>query len=385
MLSAINQLNKQENYDKYKTGGEITAKVLDIIVNAAKVTTTIKTLCELGDVLLTKELNKVYTKAKLSFGKGIAMPTCISINNLVGWNGPDNAHIGNMYNKYPEQVIKEGDLVKIELGIHIDGFPSFICHTLVIENNNEASELNNKKQKLMKAVSEASKEIIKIMKPGRKNTDIVKIMEKYANKYECNLLYTDDIEKAVPGTVSYQISQNNMNGKNDDFIIDGLTKVVNEDIHSLIIHRMHIDHEYGMVESEFEENEVYAIDIAMSTGSGRIAYGDYKPYLFKKNNKTYTKLKLKSSRNIITRFNDKHFPITFKNIQDCANNKKMSTPAFVKAGLSECTKKNLIVPYDVYYEKSGEYIARSLFTVIVRKKPKLIAGRSLDDEIIKLK
>jgi methionine aminopeptidase len=41
-------------------------------------------------------------------------------------------------------------------------------------------------------------------------------------------------------------------------------------------------------------------------------------------------------------------------------------------GLVECMKHSLVEPYPVLYEKDGEYIARVVYTVIVRKKSMLI-------------
>lgn len=45
--------------------------------------------------------------------KGIAFPTCISVNNIVGHYSPL---------KSEDSILKKGDLAKISLGVHIDGF-----------------------------------------------------------------------------------------------------------------------------------------------------------------------------------------------------------------------------------------------------------------------
>jgi len=67
----------------------------------------------------------VYNK-KPTF-KGLAFPTTISVNEVAGHNSP-----------LPEDStsIREGDLVKIDLGLHIDGFPAFVGHTLVVKSDN---------------------------------------------------------------------------------------------------------------------------------------------------------------------------------------------------------------------------------------------------------
>lgn len=59
-------------------------------------------LCVMGDNWMLEELDKVFNKKQVF--KGIAFPTCISINEVCGYNSP-----------MPEEstAIKEGDLVKI--------------------------------------------------------------------------------------------------------------------------------------------------------------------------------------------------------------------------------------------------------------------------------
>lgn len=56
----------------------------------------------MGDNWMLEELDKVYNKKQIF--KGIAFPTCISVNEVCGYNSP-----------MPEDStpIKEGDLVKI--------------------------------------------------------------------------------------------------------------------------------------------------------------------------------------------------------------------------------------------------------------------------------
>lgn len=55
--------------------------------------------------------------------KGIAFPTCISVNNVVGHFSPLKSEDSNL---------KEGDVAKIDLGVHIDGFLGLVAHTVVV-------------------------------------------------------------------------------------------------------------------------------------------------------------------------------------------------------------------------------------------------------------
>ena len=69
---------------------------------------------------------RVYSKLKLEYGKGISFPTSISVNNMVGYYSPleDN------------DIIKKGDIVKVEMGCHIDGFPACVVYTVVVDKVN---------------------------------------------------------------------------------------------------------------------------------------------------------------------------------------------------------------------------------------------------------
>ena len=68
---------------------------------------SVRDLCERGDALLTESLNAVYTEKKddKPVPKGIAFPTCVSINNCVCHNSPLKSD--------KEQRIKGGDLIKL--------------------------------------------------------------------------------------------------------------------------------------------------------------------------------------------------------------------------------------------------------------------------------
>lgn len=55
---------------------------------------------------------------------GIAMPTCISINNCV-------CHFSPLRSDAPV-IIKDGQMVKIDLGAHIDGYIATAAHTVVV-------------------------------------------------------------------------------------------------------------------------------------------------------------------------------------------------------------------------------------------------------------
>ncbi len=55
--------------------------------------------------------------------KGIAFPLCISVNEVCGHFSPL---------KDESVKLQHGDMVKIDIGIHIDGFIAMGAHTYVV-------------------------------------------------------------------------------------------------------------------------------------------------------------------------------------------------------------------------------------------------------------
>jgi methionine aminopeptidase len=87
----------------------------------------ISTVCSQGDKFMEEELRKVYNNKKTKkMERGIAFPCCISVNNIMG-------HYSPMADE--SSAIKEGDIAKIDLGCHLDGFVAQAAHTVFVSSN----------------------------------------------------------------------------------------------------------------------------------------------------------------------------------------------------------------------------------------------------------
>lgn len=339
--------------DKYKQAGKITCYVLDQIIQKIAPEVDIYELCKYSDKLIVDETNKIYGKIK---HKGICFPTCISRNNIVGHYSPVEK----------DGIIKEGDLIKIELGVHIDGYPCQIAYTYLV-NNGDKLDRDDKRARVLKAVGDASKDILTVMKPGKTNKDVVNILNKYSTAYNCNLPLISELNdnNIVPGIMSYQTSRD---------IIDGFNEDEYQFVHRMILSRESENYGFTMRETEFEENEIYTIDVVMSSGDGHLSESQYEPTIFKRRTEKFAGLRLNASKDAIVQFGKSRFPI---NLRDHNN-------ARFKLGLKECLQKGIVDRYPVYREKDGEYTARVKFTVLIKKQPVLLTGRSIDDQIAKV-
>ncbi|XP_020235709.1 ERBB-3 BINDING PROTEIN 1 [Cajanus cajan] len=111
-------------------------------------------------------------------------------------------------------------------------------------------------------------------------------------------------------------------------------------------------------EAEFEENEVYAIDIVTSTGDGKPKLLDEKQTTIYKRavDKSYH-LKMKASRFIFSEISQK-FPIMPFSARALEEKR-------ARLGLVECVNHELLQPYPVLHEKPGDYVAHIKFTVLL--------------------
>jgi len=350
----ITQIN-DITIEKYKMASKILTKVLDYVVNNSKENNNIYDICKEGDKLIEEELSKVYKNNK---NKGTSFPTSITKNNKAGNYNPIEREI-------EENKLKEGDLIKIEMGVHIDGYPIQVVYSMIVGDKKIGKE--DKRNKVLRAVGEASQEILKVMKPNKTNKDVVKILEKYSEKYGCNLPTVNELDeyKIIPGIMSYQTSRNIIDGFNDD---------QSENIHRVILSKQSDNYSFSLRETEFEENEVYTIDVLMSSGTGKLTESKYMTTIYKRRIEDFCNLKLNSSKDTLNKFGKDRFPITTR---------EHNNPKF-KLGLKECMSKGLIDSYPVYQDNESEYIARVKFTVIIKNNPILLSGRSIDDQLAKL-
>lgn len=103
-------------------------KAIGLAVDGADVST----VCGTIDDFIAEELTKVFSNKKSKkLERGISFPCTMSINEIAGHFSPcaDDS-----------VALKNGDLVKIECGAHIDGFSSNAAHTIVVGGKSEGKQ-----------------------------------------------------------------------------------------------------------------------------------------------------------------------------------------------------------------------------------------------------
>ncbi|XP_057513211.1 ERBB-3 BINDING PROTEIN 1-like isoform X2 [Actinidia eriantha] len=258
----------------------------------------------------------MYKNVKKKIERGVAFPTCISVNNTV-------CHFSPLASD--ETVLEDGDMIKIDLGCHIDGFIAVVAHTHVLHGGS----VTGRQADVIAAANTAAEVALRLIRPGRKNKDVTDAIQKVATAYDC---------KIVEGVFSHQLKQ---------FVIDG-----NKVVLSVSNPDTRVD------DAEFEENEVYAIDIVTSTGDGKPRLLDEKQTTIYKRavDKNYH-LKMKASRFIFSEIGQKFpiMPFTARALEEKR----------ARLGLVECVHHDLLQPYPVLHEKPGDYVAHIKFTVLL--------------------
>ncbi|ANB11096.1 Map2p [Sugiyamaella lignohabitans] len=314
-------LSNSDVVTKYKTAGDISAKVLANIKALAVEGAKIIDLTTEGDRQLLEETSKIY-KGKKDIIKGIAFPTSVSPNNVV-------AHLSPLpTDKEAEITLKAGDVVKITLGAQVDGFASIVGDTVVVGGG----EVSGPVADAIAAAWYATEAAIRTIKPGNKNWDVTKIVDKVTSEYGV---------KALEGMLSNEQSRN---------VVDGKKRIILNPSES---QRREFE------TFTFEEGEVYGVDILVSTGDGKSRADETPTTVYKKADITY-QLKLRTSRATFSEVQKKagSFPFSLRSLDDAKK---------ARMGLQECQNHGLIIPYEVFYEKEGQTVVQFFTTIALTK------------------
>merc|ERR1711862_718722 len=144
--------------------------------------------------------------------------------------------------------------------------------------------------------------------------------------------------KPVQGVLSHQLKK---------FIIDGNQTIISVETP-----------EEKVEEFEFEMNEVYCIDVVMSTGEGKTKETELRNTVYKRAVETGYSLKTQKARQFISEVNRRFpaLPFTLRAIED---------EQVARVGVSEAKRHDLLDEYPVLKEKDKEFVAQFKFTALL--------------------
>jgi len=141
----------------------------------------------------------------------------------------------------------------------------------------------------------------------------------------------------LEGVLSHEVKRNLIDGNN------------------VILQRTEVDQ--NVEEFAFEMNQVYVIDITMSTGEGKTREVESRTTVFKRAVDRAYQLKVQASRAILSEI-QKNAPILPFNLRILDEKKR-------KFGIVEIVKHDLLDTYPVLYEKQGETVVQFKFTALI--------------------
>ncbi|KAH7930208.1 proliferation-associated protein 1 [Leucogyrophana mollusca] len=346
------RLITEADVTKYKTAGDIVNDVMKKLIELSVEGAKIIDICIEGDKLIEEGTGAVYNKLikGIKVTKGLAFPTSVSVNNTV-------AHFSPLASDpLSSQALAKGDVVKLHIGAHIDGFAAISAETIVV-GATEQEPVTGRRADVLKAAWHAAEIAKRLVKVGNKNWAVTDAVGKVAAAWDC---------KPVEGMLSCQQSQNVIDGKKR--IILNPSETQRRDTETVT----------------FAEDEVYGIDILVSSGEDGKAspvarVEDSRTTIYQKEGAVTYQLKMKNSRAVFSEVQKKAGAFPF-NVRALEDEKR------ARLGLQEAVQHSLIKPYEVVYTPANTFVAAFHFTIaLVPAGPLLITHPPLwyNPELVK--
>ncbi|MCK5158037.1 MAG: type II methionyl aminopeptidase [Candidatus Heimdallarchaeota archaeon] len=288
----------------YLKAGEIAIAVKKLLRSKVKVGASVLEICEAGEAKI-KALGGLW-----------AFPLNISINNVA-------AH----YSAQPDDdlVIRKGDIVKVDCGVHIDGYVADTAFTVSFGTGHKD---------LIKASEEATKAAIDLIRPGISTDRIGNEIEDIIRSYDF---------RPIRELGGHQLDQNLLHGP------------------------IMIPNVKGTKGIKLEENQAYALETFATSGTGRLLRTETKCYIFQLN-PIPIPLRLDSAKRArkVILSNYSNFPFTTRWIA-----KELTTPT-AKIALRYLADKAQIKRYPVLSDVKDSLVSQSEHTVFLTGNSRIV-------------
>lgn len=295
--------------------------------------TSVRDLCDFGDTLIMEHTAAMYKKES---HKGVGFPVCISLNDCVGFYRHEDGDAAH-------NTIRQGDVVKVELGVHIAGCCARYADTFVFSR-----EIPHEYAKVLELLDALPREIAKQASHGTTNDDVRMHIES-----RC----ADAGVVPVPNCMTTQQSRDVVDLSNDQ---DGKTMLLN------------VTHQFDECGDpigpdnicyDLLENEVYCFNITVTLDdleSPVKLVQRHAPHVYRFNECFYN-LKLKHARAFCSTVKEtrRNFPFDF-NVYKHDPKHRM--------GMKEAVSGGIIDAFDVLYSVPSVPVFTKKFTLVVGKE-----------------
>lgn len=296
LMTSINLYMEKEVLENYNKSKDISDSVLTLARSFVKENVKVLDLAE-----------KIEEKIK-KLGGGIAFPANISINENAAHYTPDIDD---------PTVLKEGDLVKVDFGVHVNGYIWDRAFSVLI---------GEEKNELIEAAEQAVKDAISIVKPGVKVFEISEIIENTVSEFNLKPIY-------------------NLSGH-------GLEKFVQHAEPS-------IPNSKNSIQYELKEGQAIAMEVFTTRGIGLVKESGQTLIFMHLQDRP---VRLWEARKILERAKVEFSGVPFAKrwLKDIA------TGAKLELALKQLVEMNALKAYSVLKEESGSVVAQAEETLIVK-------------------
>ncbi|MEM2962953.1 MAG: type II methionyl aminopeptidase [Candidatus Anstonellales archaeon] len=239
-----------------------------------------------------------------------AFPVNISINEIAAHATPEASST---------LLIGEKDLVKIDLGVHINGCIADTAFTV---------DLSEEHGKLVEASEKALDEAIASIRPGKKTGEIGQIIQKTITSF-------------------------------------GFKPIENLTGHMLQPYTLHAGPEIPNIAVsggyEFKEGDFFAIEPFASTGSGRVHDTD-QIEIFQVMKLTNTRLR--TSKQLLSYLIENYLTLPFAQRWISG---KFQSHLILHASLRDLMNNSAIQPFPILSDEKGSYVSQSEVTIVIEK------------------
>ncbi|WXG45935.1 MAG: type II methionyl aminopeptidase [Candidatus Atabeyarchaeum deiterrae] len=296
---------KEEILVKYRKAGAIARDVREAIRPSIKVGSPILEICEKVEAMIIEK------------GGGWAFPCNISMNNIAAHYSPP---LGD------KTIIGEKDVVKVDFGVHVDGYIADIAFTL---------SFDPAYQRLVEAAERGLKAAIDNIKAGQDSRRIGALIE---------VAIREMGYRPIKDLSGHLVEQYELHGpKTIPCVGSGGS-------------------------SKLEEGEVYALDIFATNGSGGVHDTPY-CYIYMLM-PTRSPIRFRGSRQVLSIIGEKYKTLPFT---ERWLTKEVSALS-LKLALKELTNAGMLFEYHVLSERKDSMVAQAEETVLVKKDGSEVLG-----------
>ena len=284
-----------EEKEKYEKAIEISKKIFSEV--ESKIKEGVKLL----------ELAEFIENRIIELGAEIAFPVNLSINEIAAHYTPD---------KNDKTELKEGDLIKVDIGIHVDGYIADRARTFIV---------GEKSHELIRASEEALKEALKIIKPGNRVYQVAEVIEEVAKSYGFNPVR--NLSGHGLGRYKIHTEPTILNGRNN-------------------------------IQQEFKEGQAIAMEVFMTNGLGWVK--ESLPILIYELENPNIPVRFRDSRLLLN-----HIVENYKTLPFAKRWISILSPTRLDFALSELVNLGILKEHPILKEKSNGWVAQTEETILL--------------------